>query len=57
VAVASGGPYADLHLTPERHSRQNLTSQFFYGPDALPATISVKALKEDCFFSKLSFLL
>ena len=37
VAVASAGPYASLHLAPDRQPRQHLTTQFFYRPDALPA--------------------
>jgi len=31
VAVASAGPYASLHLTPDRQSRQHPTTQFFTG--------------------------
>jgi len=38
VAVASAGPYASLHLAPDRKPRQHLTTQFFYRLDALPAT-------------------
>ena len=38
MAVASAGPYASLHLTPDRSPHQHLTTQFFYRPDALPAT-------------------
>ena len=30
--------YASLHLTPDRQPRQYLITQFFYRPDALPAT-------------------
>jgi len=37
VAVASAGPYASLHLAPDRQPRQHLTTLFFYGPDGLPA--------------------
>jgi len=29
VAVTSAGPYASLHLTPDRYSRQHPTTQFF----------------------------
>jgi len=31
VAVASAGPYASLHLAPERSPRQHLTTLFFTG--------------------------
>jgi len=31
VAVASAGPYASLHLTPDRQPRQHPTTQFFTG--------------------------
>jgi len=31
VAVASAGPYASLHLAPDRKSRQQQTTQFFTG--------------------------
>jgi len=31
VAVASAGPYASLHLTPDRQPRQHATTQFFTG--------------------------
>jgi len=39
VSVASAGPYASLHLAPDRQPRQHLTSHHsvFYRPDALPA--------------------
>ena len=37
MAVASAGPYASLHLAPDRQPRQHPTTQFFYRPDALPA--------------------
>jgi len=38
VAVASAGPYASLHLAPERQPRQHPTTQFFTGrmPFLLP---------------------
>jgi len=38
VAVASAGPYASLHLTPDRKPRQHPTTQFFTGrmPFLLP---------------------
>jgi len=38
VAVASAGPYASLHLTPDRYPRQHPTTQFFTGqmPFLLP---------------------
>jgi len=36
VAVASAGPYASLHLAPDRQPCQHPTTQFFYRPDALP---------------------
>jgi len=49
VAVASAGPYASLHLAPERQPLQtdnhaSTPPLSFYRPDALPAN-SVKALK------------
>ena len=31
MAVASAGPYASLHLTPDRQPCQHLTTQFFTG--------------------------
>jgi len=31
VAVASAGPYASLHLAPDRQQRQHPTTQFFTG--------------------------
>ena len=31
VAVASAGPYASLHLAPDRQQRKHLTTQFFTG--------------------------
>jgi len=31
VAVASAGPYASLHLAPDRWPRQHPTTQFFTG--------------------------
>ena len=38
VAVASAGPYASLHLAPDRQPHQQPTTlMFFYRPDALPA--------------------
>ena len=37
VAVTSTGPYASLHLAPDRQPCQHPTTQFFYRPDALPA--------------------
>jgi len=38
VAVASAGPYASLHLAPDRYPRQHPTTQFFTGqmPFLLP---------------------
>jgi len=38
VAVASAGPYASLHLAPDREPRQHPTTQFFTGwmPFLLP---------------------
>ena len=35
--VASAGPYASLHLAPDRQPHRHPTTQFFYRPDALPA--------------------
>jgi len=37
VAVASAGPYANLHLAPDRQPHQHPTNSDFYRPDALPA--------------------
>ena len=38
MAAASAGPYAShLHFNSDRQSRQHLITQFFNGPDALPA--------------------
>ena len=31
MAVASAGPYASLHIAPDRQPRQHLTTQFFTG--------------------------
>jgi len=31
VAVTSAGPYASLHLAPDRQPRQHPTTQFFTG--------------------------
>ena len=46
MAVASAGPYANLHLASDRQPRQHPTTQFFTGrcPSCRP-TNSVKALK------------
>jgi len=46
VAVASAGPYASLHLAPDRQPRQHPTAQFLQAgcPSCRP-TNSVKALK------------
>ena len=35
--VASAGPYASLHLAPDRQSHQHPTTLVFYRPDTLPA--------------------
>jgi len=35
--VASAGPYANLHIAPDKQPRQQRTTLFFYRPDALPA--------------------
>ena len=35
--MASAGPCASQHLTPERQPHQHPTTLFFYRPDALPA--------------------
>jgi len=35
--VASAGPYASLHLAPDRQPRQHPTTLSFLRPDALPA--------------------
>jgi len=46
VAVASAGPYASLHLTPDGQPSQHPTAQFFTGQmPFLRPTNSVKALK------------
>jgi len=46
VAVASAGPYASLHLAPDRQPRQHPTTRFLQAgcPSGHP-TNSVKALK------------
>jgi len=36
VATASAGPYANLHLTPDRITMQAFHHSVFYRPDALP---------------------
>ena len=46
MALASAGPYASLHLAPDRQPHQHLTAQFFTGRiPFLRQTNSVKALK------------
>jgi len=47
VAVASAGPYASLHLAPDRQPRQYPTTLFFLqaGCSSCHPTNSVKALK------------
>ena len=35
---ATAGPYASLHLAPDRQPQQHPTTLFFYRPDAVPAT-------------------
>jgi len=43
--MASAGPYASLHLAPDRQPHHHPTTLFFYRPDALPAaqpTVSKK---------------
>jgi len=47
VAVASAGPYASLHLAPDRQPHQHLTTLFFLqaGCPSCRPTNSVKALK------------
>ena len=45
VAVASAGPYASLHCTPDRQPRQHPTTKAFYRPDALPAAQPTALLK------------
>jgi len=37
MTVASAGPYASLHFALDRYRCQHPTTQFFTGPDALPA--------------------
>jgi len=47
VAVASAGPYASLHLAPDRQPRQHPTTQFLQaGCPSCHPTNSVKAPKE-----------
>ena len=36
MAVASAGPYASLHLAPDRQPHQHPTTQFFYRMPFLP---------------------
>ena len=52
MAVASAGPYASLHLAPDRQPRQHPTTQFFLqaGCPSCRPTNSVKALtgKNNC---------
>jgi len=52
VAVASGGPYANLHLIPDS-STQHCTTQFLQAgcPSCRP-TNSVTALKASTFYKK-----
>jgi len=38
VAVASAGPYASLHLAPDRNHASTPPLKVFYRPDALPAS-------------------
>jgi len=49
VAVASAGPYASLHLTPDRQPRQHPTTQFLQAgcPSCRPTNsfIALKARK------------
>jgi len=46
VAVASAGPYASLHLTPDRQPHQHPTALFLQaGCPSCHPTNSVKALK------------
>ena len=47
MAVASAGPYASLHLAPDRQTRQHPTTRFFLqaGCPSCRPTNSVKALK------------
>jgi len=48
VAVASAGPYASLHLAPDRKPRQHPTTQLLLvGCPTCCPTNSVKALKEE----------
>jgi len=58
VAVASAGPYASLHLAADKYPRQHPTTQFFYGPDALPATqpTASKKLLAKCFVNRVMFI-
>ena len=45
MALASAGPYASLHLAPDRQPRQNSTTQFFTGRMPFLPPNRVKALK------------
>ena len=45
MAVESAGPYASLHLAPDRQPRQHLTAQLQAGCPSCHPTNSVKALK------------
>ena len=46
MAVASAGPYASLHLAPDRYPCQHPTTQFFTGRmPFLPPNQQLKALK------------
>jgi len=54
MAVASAGPYASLHLAPDRYPCQHPTAQFFLqaGCPSCRPTNSVKALKaKACVYS------
>ena len=56
MAAASAGPYASLHLAPDRYSRQHLTTQFFYRPDALPAAQPTASKHCQKSFKSVNFL-
>jgi len=56
--VASAGPYASLHLAPDRQPRQHRTTQFLQAgcPSCRP-TNSVKAMKANHSYNEVKLLL
>jgi len=47
VAVASAGPYASLHLAPDRQPHQHPTTQFFTGRMPLLPSNQQRQITED----------